>query len=65
MLLNSTSPLAERMRPARLEDLIGQEHLVGSNGIISKAIETGNVPIYDFVGATRGGENNHCQYYCQ
>jgi putative ATPase len=44
MLLNSTSPLAERMRPARLEDLIGQEHLVGSNGIIRRAIETGNVP---------------------
>jgi putative ATPase len=44
MLLNSTSPLAERMRPARLEDLIGQEHLVGPNGIIRRAIETGNVP---------------------
>lgn len=44
MLLNSTSPLAERMRPAKLEDLIGQEHLVGSHGIIRRAIETGNVP---------------------
>lgn len=44
MLLNSTSPLAERMRPARLEDLIGQEHLVGPNGIIRRAIETGNIP---------------------
>lgn len=44
MLLNSTSPLAERMRPTRLEDLIGQEHLVGPNGIIRRAIETGNIP---------------------
>jgi putative ATPase len=44
MLLNSTSPLAERMRPAKLDDLIGQEHLVGPNGIIRKAIQTGNVP---------------------
>ena len=44
-LLNSTSPpLAERMRPARLEDLVGQEHLVGPGGIIRKAISTGNVP---------------------
>jgi len=32
------------MRPARLEDLIGQEHLVGENGIIRKAIATGNIP---------------------
>jgi len=32
------------MRPSRVEDLIGQEHLVGPNGIIRRAIETGNVP---------------------
>ncbi len=44
MLLNSPSPLAERMRPSKLEDLVGQEHLVGINGIIRKAISTGNVP---------------------
>jgi putative ATPase len=45
MLLNySTPPLAERMRPAKLDDLIGQEHLVGANGIIRKAIQSGNVP---------------------
>ena len=38
-LLTSTSPpLAERMRPSRLEDLVGQEHLVGVDGIIRKAI---------------------------
>ena len=44
MLANSLPPLAERMRPSRLEDLIGQEHLVGPNGIIKKAIGTGNIP---------------------
>lgn len=44
MLLNSSSPLAERMRPSKLEDLVGQEHLVGPTGIIRKAISTGNVP---------------------
>jgi putative ATPase len=44
MLINSTSPLAERMRPSKLEDLIGQEHLIGSTGIIRRAIETTNIP---------------------
>ncbi len=45
MLLNySTPPLAERMRPSSLDDLIGQEHLVGENGIIRKAVQSGNVP---------------------
>jgi putative ATPase len=44
MLFNSPSPLAERMRPATLDDLIGQEHLVGANGIIRRAIQSGNIP---------------------
>ena len=44
MLTNSLPPLAERMRPSKLEDLIGQEHLVGETGIIRMAIQTGNVP---------------------
>jgi putative ATPase len=44
MLNKTLPPLAERMRPSKLEDLVGQEHLVGKNGIIRKAIDTGNVP---------------------
>lgn len=43
-LYSSSPPLAERMRPSKLEDLVGQEHLVGPDGIIRKAISTGNVP---------------------
>src|SRR5258707_7413554 len=44
MLLDSSSPLADRMRPSKLEDLVGQDHLVGPNGIIRKAIASGNLP---------------------
>lgn len=44
MISANKPPLAERMRPVRLEDLAGQQHLVGHQGIIRKAIETGNVP---------------------
>lgn len=43
-MFHTKIPLAERMRPSRLEDLIGQEHLVGERGIIRKAIQSGNVP---------------------
>lgn len=38
------TPLAERMRPTRLEDLIGQEHLSSPNSFLYKAIKSGNVP---------------------
>lgn len=37
-------PLAERMRPTRLEDLIGQEHLSSSTSFLYRAIKSGNVP---------------------
>ncbi|MEO6917101.1 MAG: replication-associated recombination protein A [Chitinophagaceae bacterium] len=37
-------PLAERLRPSRLDDLIGQEHLTGKGSILRKAIEIGKVP---------------------
>lgn len=44
MLINSHQPLAERMRPARLDELVGQEHLTGPNGVIRKAVKSGNIP---------------------
>lgn len=44
MLTNSLAPLAARMRPARLDDLVGQDHLVGAKGIIRQAIASGNIP---------------------
>lgn len=40
----SLTPLAERMRPSRLEDLIGQEHLSLPSSFLHKAIKSGNVP---------------------
>src|SRR5688500_7354120 len=44
MLDSSLAPLAARMRPSRLDDLVGQEHLVGPKGIIRQAIASGNIP---------------------
>jgi putative ATPase len=43
-MISSNSPLAERMRPTRLDDLVGQEHLTGERGIIRRAIQNGNIP---------------------
>lgn len=38
------APLAERLRPKSLDDLIGQSHLVGPEGIIRKAVNSGSIP---------------------
>lgn len=38
------APLAERLRPTRLEELVGQQHLAGKGSILRTAIEQGKVP---------------------
>lgn len=38
------APLAERLRPTQLNDLVGQQHLTGQGGILQKAIASGNIP---------------------
>jgi putative ATPase len=38
------APLAERMRPQTLDDLVGQEHLTGPGSILRKALEQGKIP---------------------
>ncbi len=43
-------PLAERMRPKNLDDLIGQEHLVGKDKVLRKSIESGRIPSLIFWG---------------
>ncbi len=42
--MNSQAPLAERMRPNTLDDLVGQQHLTGKGSILRTAIEKGNIP---------------------
>jgi len=37
-------PLAERMRPKNLDELVGQEHLAGKGSILRTAIESGHIP---------------------
>ncbi|MDX9812927.1 MAG: replication-associated recombination protein A, partial [Bacteroidales bacterium] len=44
MLANQ--PLAERLRPKDIDDFCGQEHLVGRNAILRRAIESGNIPSF-------------------
>lgn len=36
-------PLPERMRPTSLDNYVGQEHLVGNNGVLRKMIQTNQI----------------------
>jgi putative ATPase len=49
-------PLAERMRPNTLSDLVGQSHLTGSNGILNKLVNGGMSPSLIFWGPPGSGK---------
>jgi putative ATPase len=36
-------PLADRIRPRKLEDLVGQDHLIGPGTVLGKALRSGNL----------------------
>jgi putative ATPase len=54
--VNIHTPLAERVRPQILEDLVGQQHLVGKGSILRNAIEHGKVPSIIFWGPPGTGK---------
>lgn len=54
--MNTNAPLAERIRPSTLDDLLGQEHLVGKGGILRTAIEKGKIPSMIFWGPPGTGK---------
>ncbi len=42
--MNNHIPLAEQLRPKNLDQYIGQQHIIGSNAILRKSIESGKIP---------------------
>lgn len=44
MLFESQIPLAERMRPNTIDDIVGQEHITGKGSILRTSMENGSIP---------------------
>ena len=55
------APLAERIRPQRLEDYISQLHLVGENGSLTQQIARGIIPSMIFWGSPGTGKTTLAQ----
>ncbi|MES2409847.1 MAG: replication-associated recombination protein A [Bacteroidota bacterium] len=55
------APLAERIRPQRLEDYISQLHLVGDNGSLTQQIARGVIPSMIFWGSPGTGKTTLAQ----
>jgi putative ATPase len=54
--MSPNTPLAERIRPITLDELTGQEHLVGKGSILRTAIENGKLPSIIFWGPPGTGK---------
>lgn len=49
-------PLADRLRPQTLDDMVGQRHLIGPGGILRRIIENGHIPNMIFYGPSGVGK---------
>ena len=54
--ISAPSPLAERMRPQTLAELIGHEEVVGEEGFLRRAIQADRVPSLIFWGPPGSGK---------
>ena len=55
-------PLADRFRPSALEDIVGQEHLLGEGKPLRRIIESGEVPNLIFYGPSGVGKTTLATY---
>lgn len=49
-------PLADEIRPETLDEVVGQQHILGENGVLRRIIESGNVPNMVFYGPSGTGK---------
>ena len=49
-------PLADVLRPTTLDEVCGQEHILGENGLLRRIILSGNVPNMIFYGPSGTGK---------
>ena len=40
---NVSRPLADRLRPESISDVVGQDHLLGADAPLRRMIDTGNI----------------------
>lgn len=49
-------PLADEIRPQNLDQVVGQKHILGEDGLLRRIIESGNIPNLIFYGPSGVGK---------
>jgi putative ATPase len=54
-------PLADLIRPMTFDDVVGQQHLIGENGILRRIVSSGKIPNMIFYGPSGVGKTTLAQ----
>ena len=55
-------PLADRIRPKTIDDIVGQKHLIAPDRPLRKIIESGDIPNLIFYGPSGVGKTTLATY---
>ena len=58
-------PLADELRPETLEDVVGQEHILGPEGMLRRIAESGSIPNMIFYGPSGTGKTTVARIIAQ
>ena len=58
-------PLADEIRPSSLEDVVGQRHILGPNGMLRRIVESGQIPNMIFYGPSGTGKTTVARIIAQ
>ncbi len=54
--MSNQRPLADKLRPTTLDEVVGQKHLLGKSGLLRRVIESGRIPNMIFYGPSGTGK---------
>ncbi|MBR2880299.1 MAG: replication-associated recombination protein A [Oscillospiraceae bacterium] len=58
-------PLADEIRPRSIDEMVGQEHILGEDGMLRRIIESGSIPNMIFYGPSGTGKTTAARIIAQ
>lgn len=63
--MSDYKPLADEIRPDSLDDVVGQRHILGANGMLRRIVESGHIPNMIFYGPSGTGKTTVARIIAQ
>ncbi len=63
--MSDYKPLADEIRPDSLDDVVGQKHILGANGMLRRIVNSGHIPNMIFYGPSGTGKTTVARIIAQ